>query len=160
MATPAEFAAQCRTTSRLIRRLPADLRRELGRRVKPDVADPLAQSVRSDWVGPHRAVLAAATKTRVAGDPQLVVGGSRRVLSGGGSPRSVVFGDEFGGGSRVSTVAGTGRRRSHRRRTTRQFRRAGYGTLFGTVRDQLEVTFERWADIVDDVLKGVTSGSK
>jgi hypothetical protein len=159
MATPAEFAAQCKATARLIRRLPPELRRELGRQVKPKVADPLAASVRADWVGPHRAVLSAGTKTRVAGDPQLVVGGARRVLSGGGSVRSVVFGDEFGGGSRRIVVSSTSRRRAHRRHTTRQFARAGYGRLFGTVRNQLEPTFDRWASIVDDVLRGITSGN-
>jgi hypothetical protein len=30
--------------------------------------------------------------------------------------------------------------------------------VFGTVRRQLEPTFDRWAAIVDDVLKGVTNG--
>lgn len=157
MATPAEFVAECRQTAKLIRRLPAELRRELGRQVKPRVADPLAADVRQAWAGPRGPQLAAGTKTRVAGDPQLVVGGSRPVFAGGASVRDVAFGEEFGGGNRVAPVASSSRRRAHRRHTTRQFAR-GQRALFGTVGRDIERTFDRWAAIVDDVLKGVTNG--
>lgn len=158
MATTDEFAQECRQAARSIRRLPADLRRALGQRVKPEVADPLAAEVRTAWTGPHAAALSAGTKTRVSGDPQLVVGGSRRVVSGGANVRQLAFGDEFGGGSRVGQVAGTSRRRAHRRRTTRQFPRTGQAAVFGTVSRRVESTFDRWTKIVDDVLRGFTNG--
>jgi hypothetical protein len=157
VASPAEFARDCKQTAKALRRLPADLRRELGRRVQPEVAEPLAVDIRRAWAGPHAAVLSGGTKARVAGDPTIVVGGSRPVLSGGANVRQVAFGDEFGGGSRIALVPATARARRHRRRSTQQFKRA-QGAVFGTVRRQLEPTFDRWAAIVDDVLKGVTNG--
>lgn len=157
MATPDEFAQACRQTSRQLRRLPKDLRRELGQRVKPEVAEPLAQAIGAAFTGPHAARLSAGTKARVAGDPQVVVGGARRVFSGGASVRNVVFGDEFGHGDRVTAVPARAGRRGYRRHTTRQFPRSGRRAVFGTVARRLEDTFDRWSSIVDDVLKGVTT---
>lgn len=142
-----------------MRRLPAELRRALANEVRAKVAEPLADDIRGAWSGPHARVLSAATKTRVQTDPQIVVGGSRRVVSGGASVRDLVFGDEWGGGTRVKAVPRNDRRAGHRRRTTRQFPRQGQHAVYGTIHRTLDKTFERWADVVDDLIgKGMRDG--
>lgn len=155
MATPDEFAAACKENARALRRFPKELRRTLGQRGKAEVAEPLAADIRTAWSGPHAAVLSAATKTRVSADPQIVVGGARRVVSGGASARQLVFGDDFGGGNRVSAVAATSRNKAHRRRTTKQFPRKGQGSIYGTVHRTLDKTFERWANVIDETIREV-----
>lgn len=152
MATGSEFAAACKTASRQMRRLPAELRRALGNEVKTRVADPLAADIRGAWSGPYAAVLSAATKTRVGTDPQIIVGGSRRVVSGGASGRNLVFGAEWGGGRRVTAIPSKPGRRGHRRRTTRQFPTSGQHAVFGTIHRTLDKTFDRWVDVVDDLI--------
>jgi len=158
MASLDEFRGQCRTAARNMRRLPSELRRELAQRVKPEVAAPLAQTVAGRARGPHAAALSAAVKTRASADPVIVVGGARRVVSGGASARQLVYGDEFGGGSRVAAVPATSRRRGHRRRTTRQFRRGPYPFVFPTISDRVPWVLDKFADIVDDVLRRTTDG--
>lgn len=173
-----EFATACKQAARDLRRIPKELRREVGAEVKKDVADPLAAAIRQAWHGPQAAVLSAATKTRVNVDPVIVVGGSRRVLSGGGSARDVVFGNEFGGGKRsalvnrprsagrkrrgrvTTTEAATTRKKIFRRHTTKQFPVEGQHAVFGTVEDLLDDTFARWVDVIDRlIVKGFNSGS-
>jgi len=158
MASPAEFAAECRTAARNMRRLPSDIRRELGQRSKGEVAAPLAQKVAAAARGPWGRVLSGAVKTRASADPVIVVGGARRVVSGGASPRQLVYGTEFGGGSRVKAIPATARRRGHRRRTTRQFIGKHAPFVFPTIGDNAEWVLEKFADIVDDVLGRVTNG--
>ena len=154
MTEPTEFARACRDASRDLRRLPKDLRRTLAQRVRPDVADPLAGDIRADYRGPWANVLSAATKTRVSGDPQIVVGGSRRVVSGGAAPRQLVYGAQFGGGKKVAEVT---RRTKHkgtvryRRRTTAQFRNP-VPTIFPTIGRTIDKTLDRFARIVGEVL--------
>lgn len=153
-----------------MRRLPKELRRALGREVKDTVAEPLAADIRSAWRGPHAHVLSAATKARVSTDPQIVIGGSRRVVSGGASPRDLVFGNEWGGGKRIALVnrrrtAGRGRvsaaerasagRRIHRRHTTRQFPRQGQHAVYGTIHATLDRSFERWVTAVNQIIDKV-----
>jgi hypothetical protein len=82
----------------------------------------------------------------------IVVGGARRVLSGGASVRDVVFGDEFGGGERVSVVKSTPTRRGHTRHTTRQFKGKARGNIFGTIRSTADQTFDRWVAVVDRII--------
>lgn len=146
------FEQQARNAARDLRRVPAELRKRLGREVRDDVAEPLAGEIRGSFSGPYRGVLVAAVKTRIQGDPTLVVGGTRRVLSGGASVRDVVFGNEFGGGDRVSSVRATTRARSHRRHTTRQFAGKARGNIIGTIRKTADVTFDRWADVVARII--------
>ncbi len=146
-----DFAQACKDTSRNLRRVPAELRKLLGREVRDTVAEPLASDIRAAFDGPYRRVLVGAVKTRVQGDPMIVVGGARRVLSGGASVRDVVFGDEFGGGSRVSVVPSTSKRRGHTRHTTRQFGRAR-GNVLGTIRSTADTTFARWVDAVNKII--------
>lgn len=173
------FEQQCRQTARQLRRLPAELRRDLANDVRDAVAEPLAAQIRSDWSGPWAGVLAAATKARVQVDPMVVVGGSRKVVSGGASVRDLVFGTEFGGGKRVGLVnrprpaAGRRRRgrvttaessaagrRIHRRRTTQQFPSEGQHAVFGTIESTLDAIFGRWVDVIDRRIdKGMNSGS-
>lgn len=146
-----DFASMCKATSRNLRRVPAELRKRIGREVRDVVAEPLAADIRQSFDGPYRRVLVDAVKTRVQGDPMIVVGGSRRVLSGGASVRDVVFGDEFGGGSRVSVVPSTGRRRGHTRHTTRQFGRPR-GHVLGTIRSTADLTFARWTEVISKII--------
>lgn len=138
-----------------MRRLPAELRRALGNEVRDTVAEPLAADIRSAWTGPYSPALSAATKTRVGTDPQIIVGGSRRVVSGGASARDLVFGTEWGGGRRVKALPATTRRRGHRRRTTRQFAGSGQHAVFGTVARNLDKSLERWADAVEKIVNQV-----
>ena len=150
MSTGQEFARECKEAARNLRRLPKELRRALSNEVRDQVAEPLAADIRAAWSGPYARALSAATKTRAAADPQIVVGGSRRVVSGGASARDLVFGAEFGGGRRVTVIPTRPGRRGHRRHTTRQFGR-GQHAVFGTIEATLDRTFQRWADVVEKV---------
>lgn len=150
MASP--FDDACRQAARDLRRLPAELRRNLGHEVRDTVADPLAAEIRAEWSGPRAAVLRAATKTRPAADPTIAVVGRRPVLSGGASIQDIAYGEEFGGGKRVAAIPATGRRRGHRRRTTRQFRAGGQHAIFGTVEARMDQTFDRWSDAVAKIV--------
>lgn len=158
MATAEEFARECRETSRQLRRLPADLRRALAQRSKTEVADPLAQRISAAASGPYGRALSGAVKTRAQADPQIVIGGARKVVSGGASARQLVYGVEFGGGSRVKAIPATARRRGHRRHTTRQFVGKHRPFVFPTIGRHIPAALEAFAGIVDDVLKGVTRG--
>jgi hypothetical protein len=152
-----DFAAQCKAAARDLRRVPAELRKRLGREVRDEVAEPLAAEIRSSLDGPYRGVLVPAVKARIQGDPMIVVGGARPVLSGGASVRDVVFGDEFGGGSRLGTVRSTGRRRGHARHTTRQFKGKARHYILGTIESNAARTFDRWADVVERIIKGTVT---
>lgn len=152
-STPAAFAADCKRTAADLRRLPADLRRALAAEVKPRVAVPLATRIAGNARGSYGSALSGAVKARAQADPQIVIGGSRRVVSGGANPRQLVYGTEFGGGGRVSVVAGTPRHRGYRRRSTRQFVPAR-PFVFTTVGSSIEWVLEEFAGIVDEVLHG------
>lgn len=151
-ASGSDFSAACRVAARQLRRLPAELRRTLAREVKTEVADPLAGQISQAWRGPQGAALAKATKSRVQADPQIVVGGARRLLTGGATARDIVFGNEFGGGKRVATVAARGNGKPYRRHTTRQFPTSGQHAVFGTVDDNLDEAFANWVDAVDKII--------
>lgn len=148
----ADFAAECKAAARDLLRVPSELRKRLGREVQQDVAEPLAGEIRAALDGPYRGVLVDAVKTRIQGDPMIVVGGARRVLSGGASVRDVVFGDEFGGGSRLGTVRSTSKRKGHTRRTTRQFAGKARHNIIGTIEANAARTFDRWADTVARII--------
>lgn len=156
------FEDACREHARLLRRLPKDLRRELANEVRDDVAEPLAAEIRAAWGGPYGPRLSAATKARVSADPQVVVGGARRVFSHGASVNDVVHGAEFGGGTgRVSAVPGYSRRghrvRGYARRgTTKQFK--AQHAMYGTISAGYERMLSRWADAVDKVLGRLIDG--
>jgi len=172
------FEQQCKQAARQLRRLPAAVRKDLARDVQTEVAEPLAAAIRADWRGPHAAVLAAGTKTRVQVDPMVVVGGARKVLTGGASVRDVVYGNEFGGGKRsawVNRPKNEGRKRRgkvtaaeraratgkvYRRRTTQQFPTEGQHAIFGTIEGTLDSIFDRWVDVITRHLDGgMNSGS-
>lgn len=155
MATGSEFATACKTAARQMRRLPAELRRALANEVRDAVAEPLAADIRGAWRGPYAPVLAAGTKARVQTDPQVIIGGSRRVVRGGASVRDLVYGEEWGGGRRVKAIPARPGRRGHRRRTTRQFAGQGQHAVYGTVARTMERSLERWADVVERIVTGV-----
>lgn len=158
---PAEFARQARALAKAMRTLPKEIRSELKAEVKEKVAQPLAQKVaeasRGKWAGP----LSKAVKVRSADDPTIVVGGTQRLVSGGATGRQLIFGTEFGGGNRVSTVnrkpgrrgrvargeRGANGRGVYRRRTTKQFNPAS-PFVFETVRRYEPWAVEQFADIV------------
>ena len=151
MPGPEEFAAVCRERARQVRRLPADVKRALSARVRPEVVEPVAADMRAAATGPHAALLAAGVKPRTGATPELVIGGARPRISGGASPRDVVFGDEFGGGSRVTEVPARQGRRAYRRHTTRQFKRRPFA--FPTIARDLEKILDGYATIVTDTLE-------
>lgn len=155
------FAASCRDTSRQLRRMPADLRKQLAADVQPQIAEPLADKIAASFVGPWAAPLAISTKARKLADPTIIVGGSRRVVSGGASARQLVYGAQFGGGTRVSTVSRRtrgGKATRYHTHTTRQFAGRGRATIFTTIRDQAAWALDRFAGIVDRVLSEVSDG--
>lgn len=152
MAAGSDFETACKAAARQMRRLPAELRRALANEVRDDVAEPLAADIRGAWRGPYAHVLAAGTKARVQTDPQVVIGGSRRVVRGGGSVRDLVFGAEWGGGKRVKPIPARPGRRGHRRRTTQQFPSTGQHAVFGTVSRTMDRSLERWADVVERIV--------
>lgn len=138
-----------------MRRLPAEVRKALGRRVADEVTEPLAAEVRTAGRTTYGRLVAPTAKGRAKGDPTIVVGGARRVASGGARARDVVFGAHFGGGVRVTAVPAGNGHRGYRRRTTRQFDRRPDPFLFGTVKRQLDPTLNRWADIVTETVEEV-----
>ncbi|CCH79086.1 hypothetical protein BN12_40056 [Nostocoides japonicum T1-X7] len=159
MATPEEFAAECGAAARGLRRVPSALRRALAAEVKTEVAVPLAAKVAGAAAGPWARVLSAGVKARASADPQIVVGGASPRLSGGAGPRQVVFGTEFGGGKRITTVHRTDRHRGYFRRSTRQFGTHQRPFVFKTVSNNMDWVLDRYADIVTDVLdEGVPGG--
>lgn len=152
--TPASFAQDCYTASRALRRLPADVKKAVKADVRAKVADPLARSMAAAAAGPYAAALAAGVKTRADVTPKIVVGGARKVASGGASVRQLVYGVEFGGGRRTGTVRRG--RTTYRRRTTMQFTRAPF--IYPTWdRDQDEV-LAGYGEVLDTVLQGWASG--
>lgn len=155
------FERSCRDTSRQLRRLPAELRKELAAEVQPRVAVPLAGKVAQAFGGPWAAPLAASTKARKLADPTIVIGGARRVVSGGASARQLVYGATFGGGSRRSTVTRrtrSGRSTTYQVHTTRQFRGKARDDVFDTIRANGAWVLTQFAGIVDDVLGKVSNG--
>ena len=94
---------------------------------RPDAATLLADAIRSTVSGPYGPALASAVTIRDSADvTEVVVGGTRRVLSGGATASDLAPGVEYGGGRRIGTVRASRRARSYRRHTTRQFTRRPY----------------------------------
>lgn len=145
-------------------------------RVTPEIAEPLAEDIAGAYTGPWAQPLAGATKARRLADPTIIVGGTRRVVSGGASPRQLVYGNEWGGGARVTTVhrerradgtkrhgrisaAERARRASagktvYKVRSTRQFLRP-HPSIFPTIRSAGGWMLDRFADIALSVLDEV-----
>lgn len=148
----ADFAADCEAAAKGLRRVPRELRRALAQQVKTEVAEPLANRVKAAATGPWARVLAAGTKARAGADPTIVVGGQSPKLSGGGGPRSVVYGTEFGGGKRLTAVPGRAGRRGYRRYSTNQFRGRQRPFVFRTINQQMPKVLDAYAGIVMEVL--------
>jgi hypothetical protein len=151
-----EFARECDAASRALRRVPTDLRRELGREVKEQVAVPLAAKIGAAASGPYARALSGAVKARAQADPTIVIGGSRKVVRGGANARQLVFGTEWGGGKRTTRVAARPGRRGYRRRSTNQFVPA-HPFVFSTIGDNVDWVLDRYSDIVLKVLNEAVS---
>lgn len=160
MATPDEFERACRDTSRQLRRVPAELRRELAAEVSARVAEPLAARIASRWAGPYAAVLSAATRSRKGADPVIVVGGRRRVVRGGAAASQLVYGAEFGGGKRKTRTTrrtrNGGRSTTYDLRSTQQFAQRS-PAIIPTLRADAPAAIDRWADVVLEVLDAQVS---
>lgn len=150
--TPEQFGRECAAASKQLRRIPAELRKALGQRTRDEVASPLADRVKAAPAGVYGRAVAGTVRVRSKADPTLVVGGQRRVASGGATGRQLVYGSQFGGGSRVTAVAGRAGRKGYSRRSTRQFARHAEPFVARTVIQSVGWAFDRWASIVDDVL--------
>lgn len=155
-----EFTAQCRVAARGLRRLPSDLRRGIAGDVQEQVAAPLADRVGAAARGPWAAQLRAATKARKLADPTIVIGGSRKVVSGGANPRQLVYGTEFGGGKRRTAVPSRPGRRGYTRVTTRQFANNHAPFVFRTVGENFDWAIDRFAGIVLDRLEGAVDDGR
>lgn len=152
MAELDDFADACTRATRQLRRMPADLRRDLGRHVKAEVADPLARKVAgaAQSAPPYGALLAGSVRTRAGADPTLVVGGRRRVASQGATARDLVYGQNFGGGRRRTKVTRAGARPFARRSTMQFVRYRPF--IFPTFAREADETFERWLDVLEPYL--------
>jgi hypothetical protein len=148
-----EFARECKEAARNLRRVDRDLRRALSSQVKERVAVPLAARIGSAAGGPWAPVLRAGTKARAGAEPTIVVGGSAPRVSGGATPRQLVYGAEFGGGSRLTAVPRSGRRRGYRVHSTRQFRANRRPFIFPTIAEQIPAVLDEYADIVSDTFR-------
>ena len=158
MSSMEEFAAECDQVARSLRRLPKDVRRALASDVKTEVAAPLAAKIGSAATGPYGAVLATATKARASAEPVIVVGGGRKVVSGGATPRDLVFGTEFGGGKRRSRVPRNAKHVGYSRAGTNQFKPAR-PFVFPTIGREGDWVLDRFADIVLKALdEGLSDG--
>ena len=153
-----DFARECKDAAKALRGVPKDLRRALSHEAKDRVATPLAGRIRSAASGPWARVLAAGTKARAGADPTIVVGGQAPRLSGGGGPRSVVYGVEFGGGTRTTAVPSRAGRRGYRRRSTRQFVGRHDPFVYPTISASMPRVLDTYADIVMDVLGEAVDG--
>lgn len=161
-------SSAARSAAKALRRMPAEARKVTGAQVKEQVAQPLADAVSAAYsAGPPMAsALASAVKVRVGTEPVLAVGGAKRVVSGGGQGRQLVYGVEFGSGThpqRADRLArrathGTTGRGSRTRGTTAQFAGQGGHYIFGTFAREAEATFGRWLAVMDPVLDAWIDG--
>lgn len=151
MASPEEFAQECEAAAKALRRIPKELRRALAADVKTEVAEPMAAKIRSASRGPWSAALASQTKARAAADPQVVIGGAKKIVSGGANARQLIYGTEFGGGRRVTRVPARPGRRGYRRHSTNQFIPAT-PYVFETLRANSDFILDAFADIVLKVI--------
>jgi len=151
-----------------LRRAPKAIRDAVKRDSRAEIAEPLAAKVRGAARGPWALVLAQGVKTRAGSgaEAQIVIGGVRPKVSGGAGPRHLIYGTEWGGGKRLSTVKGytrKGRRsgpvRGHRRYSTNQFRRGATPFVFPTVARNIDNIVEAYATIVMRALDETTGGA-
>ena len=158
MASNLIDAREFGTLARDLRRAPKVIRDAVKRDSRSEIAEPLAGKIRSAARGPYAKVLAPGTKTRAGSgaEAQIVIGGVRPKLSGGGGPRAVVYGTEFGGGKRLSPVLAHNRAgvrvRGYRRFSTNQFRRNKAPFIFPTVAKNMDAIVEAYAVIVSRAL--------
>jgi hypothetical protein len=158
VSTLDEFVTECDRTAKALRRLPKDVRRALAADVKTQVAAPLAGKIAGAATGPYARALSGAVKARASAEPVIVVGGSRKVVSGGASPRDLIYGTEFGGGKRRSRVPGNGKHVGYSRAGTNQFHPAR-PFVFPTIGAESEWVLEQFADIVLKTLEqGLSDG--
>ena len=136
-----------------MRRLPAEVKRTLRARTKEEVADPMATDIRAAGRGVYSRRVAPTAKVRSNADPTIVVGGARKVASGGAKGRDLVFGAHFGGGSRVTAIPTRPGRAGHRRHTTRQFAGTKDPFVFYTVGRNAARYLELWADVITDTIR-------
>ena len=148
-----DFAAQCKAAAKGLRKVQPALRTTLRSRMREEVAEPLAGKIRTaSRRSPWGKVLAPGTKTLSGVAPKIKVGGNTPRLSGGGGPRSVVFGAEFGGGKRLTAVPRSARHRGYRRYSTNQFKAHHTPFVFNTVNANMDAALDGVATIVLDVL--------
>lgn len=170
----AQAAREAYAASRALRQLPAAIKRQLKVDVRQEVAEPLAGRIKAAPQGPYAAVISSTVKTKVDTVPRIAIGSARRAVSGGASVRELVYGTEFGGGKRITTVdrparnakGRNGRRASantrrkvaaasgatrYRRKSTAQFA-TPHPFAFPTIRRERATMLEGFARIVDRVL--------
>jgi len=151
VSTPDEFARECEAAAKALRRVPKELKRALAQEVKTEIAVPLATRIGGAARGPYGHALSGSVKARASADPQIVIGGSKAIVSGGASARQLIYGTEFGGGKRVTAVPRTARHRGYKRASTNQFHPA-HPFVFPTVERNADWVLEQFADITLKVL--------
>lgn len=159
MSNMKDFAEECDYVAKQLRRIPKDLRRALASEVKQEVAIPLAAKIAGASSGPYGPALSGQVKARASADPQIVIGGSRKIVSGGANARQLVYGTEFGGGRRRTAVPRTAKHKGYSRESTNQFVPA-HPFVFPTIGKNGEWVLDQFSDIVLKVLDegGITNG--
>lgn len=137
---------------RTMRALPSDVRREVSRRGRPIIADPVARMMKSEGgsQGRHAAAVARTVKTGMRnGQPTIKAGGPPYTLGsefGGRKSRKVAY----------ATTSRLGKRYVVVRRTTMQFLthrgQEGYW-FFPTIRDGKgqQAMMRGWSELVETV---------
>lgn len=152
MSEPTEFARECRAVAATLLGLPSAIKAALAKEVKAKVAEPLASDIRTQAYGPYSRVLRAGTRAITFADPSINIGGDGPTLSGGATPRDLVFGTEWGGGKRITAVPARAGRAGYRRRSTMQFRNKR-PFVYPTIEANLPEVLDTYAEIVLDVME-------
>lgn len=158
MTTYGEFQRQTQAMARAVRKLPKEIRKDLAKEVKEKIAVPIADEINRQAHGPYGRALSTAAKARLDAQPVIVVGGTRPLVSGGATGRQLVFGNEFGGGSRVSTVNRKPGKRGrvsraerasgvYKRHSTKQFSNP-HPHVYPTVEAMADDALEMFADLI------------
>lgn len=154
-----DVAQDCRTLARQLRQLPRDLRQDLARDVRDNIARPLAMHIRASGTTVQARRVAATARPLTGTEPRLAIGSTRRAGSGGITARQLLYPVEFGGGTRrqPSPVRASRRARAHvRRNTTAQFRRTQAPFIYDTISQRLPKALEALADVIVERLANAT----
>jgi len=156
------FERAAKDAARQLRKMPKELRKEMGRHVQQRVAVPLAGYVADAARGatPWGVKIAPVVKARLQGDPTIAIGAARKVFSGGASVNQVVYGANWGGGRRRKATARRLGGNPYTRSSTAQFIRGSSEFIYSTFRAKAEWALNEWVQVLDPYLTEWESGGQ